>query len=76
MSDLTEVSLLKLANRLNEIEIQRQQISLKNIDNEHKMKILNEEYDEIVYELWNRIPSLKDDANIQPKKKIKKGNKR
>lgn len=72
MSDLTKMSLLKLANRLNEIEIQRQQLYLKNIENDNQLKMLDDEYNEIVYELWNRIPSLKDDVNIQPKKKVRR----
>lgn len=56
MKDLREESILKLANRLNQIE--RQQLDI--------------EYNQIVHELWNRIPSLKDDVNIQPKV-LKKG---
>lgn len=58
-------SILQLATRLNEIEIERNKLELKMMD-------LNKEYNEIVYELWGRIPSLKDDIDMQPKVKVKK----
>ena len=47
-------SVLKLANRLNEIEQQRQSLDI--------------EYNQIVKKLWEMIPSLKDDENIKIKK--------
>lgn len=52
MADVKGKSTLVLAHRLNEI-----------------MKLQTEleiEYTQIVYELWDRIPSLKEDVNIQP----------
>lgn len=49
---------LQLACRLNEIE--------------QEIYNLNIEYNSIVQELWNRIPGLKDDVNIQKKKLIVK----
>lgn len=49
---------LQLACRLNEIE--------------RELYDLDIEYNSIVQELWNRIPSLKDDVNIQKKKLIVK----
>lgn len=55
---MKDKTLLELANRLNEIEVERNKLDL--------------EYNMIVHELWNRIPSLKDDVNIQPKKKVRK----
>ena len=54
---MKEKTLLELANRLNEIEVERNKLDL--------------EYNMIVNELWNRIPSLKDDVNLQ-KKKVRK----
>ena len=51
---MKEKTLLELANRLNEIEVERNKLDL--------------EYNMIVNELWNRIPSLKDDVNLQKKK--------
>lgn len=53
MKDLTNKTVLDLANRLNQITFERQQLDI--------------EYNMIVHELWNRIPSLKDSADIQPK---------
>lgn len=47
-------SVLKLANRLNEIEQQRQALDI--------------EYNQIVMKLWKMIPSLRDDENIKIKK--------
>lgn len=53
-----------LANRLNEIMKEKNRLKLLISD-------LDKEYNSIVYELWERIPSLKDDVNIQPKKRTK-----
>ena len=58
MKDLKQVPLIDLANRLNQIEIEKQKLDL--------------EYNQIIYELWERIPPLKEDENMQPKV-IKKG---
>lgn len=33
---------------------------------------LDKEHDDIVYELWNRLPNLKDEPDIQPKKRVRK----
>ena len=54
----------ELVNRLNEIMVERNKLEIRSME-------LDREYDEIVYELWERIPSLKDDENIQPKKRVK-----
>lgn len=53
MKDLKEVPIINLAHRLNQIEVEKQKLDL--------------EYNQIVQELWERIPSLKNDVNIQPK---------
>lgn len=54
---MKEKTILELANRLNEIEIERNKLDL--------------EFNMIVNELWQRIPSLKEDINLQ-KKKVRK----
>ena len=54
---MKEKTILELANRLNEIEIERNKLDL--------------EYNMIVNELWQRIPSLKEDVNLQ-KKRVRK----
>lgn len=54
MKDLKNIPLIDLAHRLNQIRVEQQKLEL--------------EYNLIVNELWERIPSLKDDENIQPKK--------
>ena len=58
-------SIKELVNRLNEIMIEQHHMEIKSIQ-------LEKEYNEIVYELWSRIPSLTEDTNIQPKKRVKK----
>lgn len=50
--ELKEKSVFELATRLNEIMKEQNQLDL--------------EFNSIVYELWDRCPSLKDDVNIQP----------
>lgn len=44
-------SVLKLAQRLNEIRKQKQDLEI--------------EENEIIYRLWELIPSLKDDVNLE-----------
>lgn len=58
MKNLKETPLIDLAHRLNQIEIEKQKLDI--------------EYNLIVNELWDRVPRLKDDVNLQPKV-IKKG---
>ena len=58
-------SILQLAKRLNEIAIEKNNLDLKLME-------LDKEYNDIVYELWGRIPSLKNDVDMQPKVKVKK----
>lgn len=52
---LKEMSVYDLAMRLNMIMVEQQQLDL--------------EHNAIVMELWDRIPSLTNDANIKPKTK-------
>lgn len=58
MNNLKNETTLNLAHRLNQIEVEKQKLDL--------------EYNQIVQELWDRIPSLKSDENMQPKV-IKRG---
>ena len=68
---MKDKSVFELATRLNEFTKELNNLELREIT-------LINEYDEIVYELWRRIPTLKDDVDIQPKRKvrIKNGNER
>ena len=61
---MKDKTIADLANRLNEIMKEKNRLKLLISD-------LDKEYNSIVYELWERIPSLKDDVNIQPKKRTK-----
>lgn len=53
MKNLKQLSVIHLVNRINEIRVERQQLDI--------------EYNQIVKELWDRIPSLQTDENLQPK---------
>ena len=57
MRDMKDKSVLDLCKRLNAIEKQRNE--------------LNIEFNMIVNELWQRIPNLREDVNLQ-KKKVRK----
>lgn len=52
--DFDRKKAFKLVTRLNEIRAERDKLDI--------------EYNKIVHELWDMIPSLKDDPNIQLKK--------
>lgn len=54
---MKDKTVLELATRLNEIDKQLNELQI--------------EYNRIVQELWNRIPTTKVDDNIQMKKRIK-----
>lgn len=58
-------TIYQLAMRLNEIIKEQSRLGASTPE-------LDEEYNAIVYELWGRIPSLKDDVNLQPKTKVRK----
>ena len=64
MKTMENKSDFDLITRINEITKEQQQLELKIIK-------LDMEFNEIVQELWDRIPSLKDDVNLQ-KKKVRK----
>ena len=55
----------ELVERLNEIMVEQYRLEMK-------MSELDREHNEIVYELWKRLPHLKDNPDIQPKKKVRK----
>lgn len=61
---MKDKSVFELATRLNELTKELNTLELREIT-------LISEYDEIVYELWRRIPTLKDDVDIQPKRKVR-----
>ena len=61
---MKDKSVYELATRLNELTKELNNLELREIT-------LIGEYDDIVYELWRRIPTLKEDADIQPKRKVR-----
>lgn len=54
MSNFEKTPLIDLAHRLNQIRVERQNLDI--------------EYNQIIEELWKRIPNLKEDPNMQLKK--------
>ena len=65
MEDLQNKTTLSLAQRLNEIMVEQ---------NNHELSLLmlDDEFNQIVQELCRRIPSLKNDIDLQPKKRVRK----
>ena len=77
---MNNVSIFDLITRLNEIMKKLDLIELEDLKYNQQMKTEKDrlivEYNEIIETLWGKIPTLKDDVNIQPKKREKKyGNK-
>ena len=64
---MSDKSVYDLVMRLNNITRELDGLALKEM-------ALVREYDEIVYELWRRLPNLKDSPDIQPKRKVRKKN--
>ena len=58
-------SVFDLVMRLNNITRELDGLALKEMT-------LIKEYDEIVYELWRRNPTLETNEDIQPKRKVRK----
>ena len=58
-------SVFDLVMRLNNITRELDGLVLKEMT-------LIKEYDEIVYELWKRNPTLETNVDIQPKRKVRK----
>lgn len=72
--DLKETPTFKLADELSEIDKDRKimmQREIEIIAELDEIKIKREKYDirenELIYELWERIPSLKNNEYFQPK---------
>ena len=65
MEDLKEKTTLYLATRLNEIMKEQNQYEIE-------LLMLDKEFNAIVYELWERVPSLRNDVDMQPKKRVRK----
>ena len=62
---MNNMTILQLIFRLNEINILQDKLEIKSME-------LQKERDAITMELCGRIPSLKDDENIIPKRRIRK----
>lgn len=62
MDDLKALSTYELGVRLNNIVMEKSNGVKTNME----IAILNNEWNRIVYELWDRIPSLANDVTIQP----------
>lgn len=62
---------LVLAHRLNAIIKETNELMLRQCQSDQAIAKLNEEWDEIVYELWDRVPSLQKSPDLQPKSKKK-----
>lgn len=61
MKDIKENTVKELVDELNKLD--------------EEIKVLQEKQDVIIYELWDRIPSLKESEVFQPKVKQKYINK-
>ena len=59
------MTILQLIFRLNEIRKEQDKLEIKSME-------LEEEYNQIVYELWGKIPSLENNEDIQPMKRTRK----
>ena len=62
---------LELAQRLNEILKLTQSAELEKLRIDHTIRQLDDEWDKICYELWERIPKLQNDTDIRPKRRVK-----
>ena len=70
--DLSKVSLIQLVMRLTDIDNELNEYSLRKNKIQDKIESIKYEYNDIIYELYNRFPPLMDDPNIQPKVMKKK----
>lgn len=71
---MKEMTTLQLVHRLNELLRLYNEFGIERLKIDHKIEKLDEEWNAICYELWNRIPNLKEDSNLQlkGKKRVKK----
>lgn len=67
---------LELAQRLNEIIKLTQSAELERMRLDGILEELEKEWNDICYELWDRIPNLKNDTDIKPHYRVKKPEKR
>lgn len=57
MEEKDKETVFNLVTRLNQIMIEQERLDI--------------EYNKIIKELWDRIPTLKNDPNLQPKEKVR-----
>lgn len=57
--ELQSMTVAQLCHKLNALMVERNQLEMK-------LNATNEDFNAIVYELWERIPGLQDDSDIQP----------
>ena len=57
--ELSCMTVYQLCSRLNALMVERDQLDMK-------LNAASEDFNAIVYELWERIPGLQDDTDIQP----------
>ena len=62
MEDLKKLSIYELAMKLNNIIKAKSNINIGELE----ILALDRMWNDVVMELWERIPSLKSDADIQP----------
>ena len=62
MEDLKKLSVYELSMELNNIIKAKSNINIGELE----ILALDQMWNNVVMELWERIPSLKSDANIQP----------
>ena len=55
-------TIFQLVTRLNEIMVEQNRLEIKSME-------LEKEWNDIVFELWGKVPHLKYDETIQPIKK-------
>ena len=57
--ELQSMTVAQLCHKLNALMVERNQLDMK-------LNATNEYFNAIVYELWERIPGLQDDPDMQP----------
>lgn len=63
MNDFSDKTVYDLAVRLNQLMVEGNRLEMQ-------MMQVNKEFNEIVQELWTRIPNLKNDVDLQPKTRV------
>lgn len=57
--ELQSMTVAQLCHKLNALMVERNQLDMK-------LNATNEDFNAVVYELWERIPGLQDAPDIQP----------